>query len=173
MGGIEWLYGAPVDVALIRAFEAEFDIRLPEAYVRVAAEQDGAICEPGAVPFASSRRAEGFDDLGIGQLISHAAEEGGMSRMRRINHRLRQVTRDFVMLSEAGNGWEFAFDYGAGSEPSVVLFTYDATLSGEDCIPVASSFEDLLDRAAAYAEGRPVEVMPFVRGERIGEGRRT
>ena len=173
MQKVSWEYGAPIDVELIRAFERDFGRTLPETYVEIARAHDSAIAVPGGIPFSDPDRDCGWNVIGIGQLYSYVEEWSGTPVIRWINRRFAEVTRDYIVFSDC-NVYQLAFDFGARElDPPIVLFTYDRSLSGRWCIPVAHSFVDLLARVRAEGDrSAPTNLIPFTPGtERIGKGR--
>lgn len=150
---VEWRYGAEIPPHHIEAFEAEFAVQLPPSFKEVARQHNGAIPFPDGVPFPHPNAPGGRDVLGLGELFSFVPDEDGVSPIAEINRRYRDAYPGFIVFSEAGNGWHFAFEYQPGKEEhSVVLFLFDH-MATSGCIEVAHSFDELVEGLVAADEG--------------------
>jgi hypothetical protein len=141
---VEWRYGGEIPSHHIEAFEAEFGVQLPPSFKEVARLHNGAIPFPGGVAYPRPGTSSGRDVLGLGELFSFVPNEDGVSPISEINHRYREAYPGFIVFSEAGNGWHFAFEYQPGKdEHPVVLFLFEH-MSTSGCLEVAHSFDDLV-----------------------------
>lgn len=141
---VEWRYGAEIPPHHIDAFETEFGVQLPPSFKEVARQHNGAIPFPDGVAFPRPNAPGGRDVLGLGELFSFVPGDDGVSPISEINRRYREAYPGFIVFSEAGNGWHFAFEYQPGKdEHPVVLFLFEH-MSTSGCLEVAHSFDDLV-----------------------------
>ncbi|MHC2109364.1 SMI1/KNR4 family protein [Methylobacterium sp. CM6246] len=159
MSDVEWRYGGEISPHHIEAFEAEFAVQLPDSFEEVARQYNGAIPFPGSVEFPHPYSPRGRDVIGLGELFSFVPDEDGISPIAEINHRYHEAYPGYIVFSEAGNGWHFAFEYRPGKEGrSVVLFLFE-NMSTSGCLEVAHSFDELV---AGFVTGDDDEDEPSV-----------
>jgi len=148
-------YGKPIeDWAIIERFQAERGLSLPQKFLEIVRDNDGASLIGPSVEYLNPETRKG-ESVGCDALIpfqTFPGEEG--STMADLNVPGNPVIEDglIVFAREAG-GYLFAFDYRANRDtldPPVVLINRDNT-PPDDVIRLSDSFTEFFDRLLSSA----------------------
>lgn len=129
---------------MIRAFEKQIGYKLPEEYVAIVLDHDGALLDPTEVTVWNPLK-ESHEEIGCHALLPFMETDDGCLSMWQENIRGDPFVEGVIIFGIEAGGYLFGFDYRNGGDPSVVLLHFgDMIEYGHQLLPVAASFTEFL-----------------------------